>query len=463
MSRYLRNLRIHMVLISCLMLCGCGYTTAYEPAPEEGVVSIATLGMIPDFSYEYTEQTPHIITDRVGYAPTGKKVAYIKGEDLSKDYTIITSTGAEVVYQGKLKKVTPDGSEESLYLGDFSDFNKHGSFRIYQQDVGYSYIFNIDDVSYNSIYNEAYNTIIKAEYSDTEALIYTLGNLMATADIYPDAYSNEGFIKGGIELLLTQQHPRTGAVYGSLQDADTIALIEDELGRPKEATIDTEKLSSDNATIVFAGILAQYYSAHLEDEPELSVNALRAATKAYAHIESHPGSVDPVRKYYADTELYRATGGYKYKNAIALYDTSGENVTADPNGYNYSFLGDLAYLSTGYRTDYARCEQLMANYRDIAGSISISADRQHYYVQQDIEGMNGNEVLDNMMILGLVGYVLSGREYSGIEANYLHYIFGLNDGMVNYYNEPMGQDTIPLADDPVRLSKLVFILGSGTR
>ncbi len=448
------------ICLACFCISSCGTADVSEAPAAEQPVSIATLGFVPDFSYEYSEQIPHIITDRVGYSPTGKKVAYIKGNDLEKGYSIITSTGAETVYEGKLKKISEDGAKEGLYIGDFSDFSRHGSFRIYQENVGYSYIFNIDDVSYNSVFNEAYNTIVRSEYSDTEALIYTLGNLLVTAQIYPNAYCNNGFIKGGIELLMTQQNPRTGAVYAELQDADTLSLIEEEMNDPAAATVDTDSMTSVSATAAYAGLLAQFYTAYLQDDPELANVSLREAVRAYAYAEKNATEEDAERMIYAACELYKATGQYKYRNAIETYDALKSNRLRkkDTDPYNYDFLSDVAYLSTNFRTDYYRCETLMNKYSDAAGKISMSADRAHFYVQSDIDSMGKDDMLDNMMLLGLVGYVLSGREYSSIESNYLHYLFGLNRDMVNYYSEPIGEGETPLSLDAVRLSKLIFVL-----
>ena len=465
MSGYLHFLRTMGLCVLCLSLSGCATSqSATEPVAEEQPASIATLGYVPDCSYEYREQVPHIITDRVGYLPTGKKVAYIKGDDLNKDYRIVTSLGSETVYEGKLKKVSADDAAEGLYIGDFSDFNRHGSFRIYQQDVGYSYIFNIDEVSLNSIYNEAYHTIVSAEYSDTESLIYTLGNLMVTAQIYPNTYTNTGFIKGGVELLMTQQHTGSGAVYGELKDQATLDLIAREASLPPaEATVDTESMLSVSATEAYAGLLAQYYSQYAADDPETASEALRAAVKAYSYIEKSMAQTEDVSSafLYAACELYKATGQLKYRNAIALYDertaVSAQHDRTDR--YDYTFLSDVAYLSTSYKTDYARCESLMTGYSDIAGHISSSSDRAHFYVQADIKEIDGDKILDNMMALGLVGYVLSGREYSGIEANYLHYLFGLNEDMVNYYSESPKEGFVSLNSDAVRLSKLIFALG----
>lgn len=452
---------------AALLLQGCAPSAVQsaqtQPTPNESVptVDIATLGLSSDQTYEYVKQVPAIITDRIGYLPTSKKVIYIENPELTKEFSIIDADTDEVIYEGHLHKLDDKNTkpDSSYYIGDFSEFNTEGRYRVFQPDVGYSYEFNIAPNSYHAIYEESYKTITEAEYIQTSALIYTLSNLMLTHEIYQNADSNEAFITGGIELLLSQQHPRTGAVYQELQSADTLALIESELASPSTATIQTDTMVSLSATAELAGVLAQFYCDYFETEQATAVAALRAAGRAYNYIDRYRDSVPSDSLYFAASELYRATGQYRYKKTIADYDLIPvSNRTC--SDYNYTMLADVAYLSSGYKTEYLRCEELMAGYRDIASDISKSSSKQTFYVQEDIKDLSEDDILDNMMTLGLVSYVLSGREYASIQSNYLHYLFGLNAGKTNYYTNPM-EGSKPLNTDIIRLSKLIFILGNG--
>ncbi len=439
--------------------------TADMPAAEP-VADIATLGYEPVFTYDYSEQRPAIITDRIGYTPTGKKVIYIEGTDPARDYKIIDNATEEVVYEGKLHRITEADEkdtatpEKSIYIGDFTELTGEGTYRAFQEDVGYSYEFSIGRDNYHALYNEAYKTITEAEYIQTSALIYTLSNLMLTHEIYANAPAEDSFIRGGIEELLSQQHPRTGAVYQDLQNTETLSLIEEELSHPSTATIQTDSMISLSSTAELAGVLAQYYVNYFETDQALAVQSLRAAGKAYNYIDRFREGVKSDSYYFAASELYRATGQYRYRKAIADYDLIPEQ-SRTVSDYDYTMLADVAYLSSEYKTDYVRCEELMSRYRDRASAISGSSSKQTFYVQADIERISEDELLHNMMTLGLVSYILSGREYASVQSNYLHYMFGINKDMINYYTEPYTEGGQPLGKDIIRLSKLIFILGNG--
>lgn len=467
-SGKMRRLTVVALLVCLCMVTGCGVSelvTSYRQHEASApAADIATLGYVPQFDYEYTEQSSRVTIDKVGYLPSGKKVIYIEGTDLDRGFSLVDTDTDEAVYTGRLRKVSDSvsvGSDlKELYIGDFTEFNMTGSYRIYQADVGYSYEFDIDRNCHSELYDDIYKTIANAKYMQTGALVYTLANLMLTHEIYEESYTNDAFIKGGIEALLLQQHPRTGAVYKELQDEETLQTITEELRNPAAATINTDSMVSLAATAELAGVFAQYYYDYHETDRDTATEALRAAGKAYSYVERYRDGVNTDSMYYAACQLYRATGQYKYRNAIAYYDTIPER-SRNTSIYDYTMLADLAYLSTDYRTDYDRCETLMAKYRDLASDISLSVSRQNYYVQDNIESLTEDEILYNMMTLGFVSYILSGREYASIQSNYLHYLFGINPDMVDYYTQPLREGELPLCIDIVRLSKFIFILGNG--
>ena len=262
-SGKMRRLTVVALLVCLGMVTGCGVSelvTSYRQHEASApAADIATLGYVPQFDYESSRVT----IDKVGYLPSGKKVIYIEGTDLDRGFSLIDTDTDEAVYTGRLRKVSDSVSAGSdlkeLYIGDFTEFNMAGSYRIYQADVGYSYEFDIDRNCHSELYDDIYKTIANAKYMQTGALVYTLANLMLTHEIYEESYTNDAFIKGGIEALLLQQHPRTGAVYKELQDEETLQTITEELRNPAAATINTDSMVSLAATAELAGVFAQYY------------------------------------------------------------------------------------------------------------------------------------------------------------------------------------------------------------
>ncbi len=428
---------ISIVIIALLNGCGFDYTGAVS----EEEVYITKLNYTPDFNYIKVPQTPSLITDRLGYEPAGKKVVFLRTDNTDADYSIIDMSTNEVVYEGIMTKMDITGNESThLYTGDFSDFSTEGTYRILQEDVGYSYPFDIKKNIYKNLNMDIYNRVATAKYTKTSDLIYVLANLMMTKDIYSDSYINETFIRNSIERLLKSQDAGTGAVYDLL-------TVSEELDGEESLT----------STAEFAGVMAQFYQLHKEEPDELVLASLQAALRAYQYMDSYRDNVSADSYYYASAAMYRATGQIKYRNAIALYDQM-EHEAKQLSQYDFVMLADVAYLKSEYKVDYNRCEQIMTDYLNDMVRLSALTDKQHFYVQSNIDELSENDIICNMMKLGLVGYVVSGHEYASIQGNYIHYLLGVNGNKRDYMLEGMG-DT-PIGENILELSRLIFVLGS---
>ena len=97
---------------------------------------------------------------------------------------------------------------------------------------------------------------------------------------------------------------------------------------------------------------------------------------------------------------------------------------------------------------------------DRAQEISVNATKEHFYVHPDVAIMSDGDILDDMIILGVVNHVLSGQEYEGIERNYIHYLSGANPEAKDYLAKRM------LVPDPAEgvnitnVAKLLVIFGN---
>ena len=114
-------------------------------------------------------------------------------------------------------------------------------------------------------------------------------------------------------------------------------------------------------------------------------------------MEQYRGNTDTDAWYYAATELFRATGQYKYRNAIREYDAMEPGLKSR-TVQNYTAMADFTYLSTTYGTDYARCAMLLDGYMDKAQSISVSSTRDNFYVLPDIAAMADGEIIAFMEV-----------------------------------------------------------------
>lgn len=447
------------------MLVSCTQTDSNKNTEQSIPEDIDTLELQPDFSYEVIPQTPHIRIDKVGYLPDRKKTAFIVGKDLSLNFSVMNKRTKEVSFQGKLMKVgKADENGDNLYLGDFTKLAEDGTYEIYQPDVGNSYPFEINNSVYNNVSNSLYRIVRTYHYETVGKLSYVLGNIMLTKEIYPNSEDNYFYIKKQMALLIEQQNKKTGAVNLYINNngltGDTVMgeTLTNDTSIPEINTKETVSLTS---SAEFAGVMAQYYNNYKDYDKAFANQCLQAATKAYNYMEKYRDNTSTDSWYYAATQLYRVTGSYKYKAAIKEYDDfSMEKRTVSE--YDFTLLGDLAYLSTSYHTNLSRCQNLMNQYLQEAQEISYHSSKEHFYVQENIDIMSEDELLNKMMVLGVVNYVLSGREYAGIQENYIHYFFGVNDSLKNRLTEDFitTADTDPMKKNISKISELIFVLGN---
>lgn len=411
------------IFISGLVCSSCA--VAQEPAEPVSKVPLEqdTLEMEPDFSYVVPVQLPHVLIDRSGYQSGDKKVAFFYGKDLEETFEIRDERTEEVVYSGTLRQVKEtDG--RMLYTGMFTDFSVAGTYYIHQDQVGDSYSFSIGASIYNQKYKKLESTLLKEKFTMVSDQAYLLANYMFVDEMFSKTWTNMSYIRAKMEMLLYSQDTATGAFYSEIMEEPVDAGMND-------GTI------SLSTTAQMAGVLAQYVYLYRETEDPVFINkCLQASQKAYRYMEKYRDNTDTDTWYYAATQLYRLTRQYKYRNAIIEYDTLPVE-SRSSTMYGYTILADFAYLSTPYGTDYNRCELLLDYYLDKAQSISMQSSREHFYVLPDIDAMSDKDILDDMVILGIVNHVLSGQEYAGIQKNYIHYLSGTNKDRQDYLNARM--------------------------
>ena len=409
-----------LVCVSCAMNQGAAQPVSKVPAEQD------TLEMEPDFSYIVPLQVPHILVDQTGYQNRDKKVAFFYGKDLDETFEVRDDSTEEVVYSGTLRQLREkDG--QMLYTGMFTEFAESGTYYIHQKQVGDSYSFTIGTSIYNQKYKKRENILLKEKFTQVSEQAYLLANYMFIDEMFSKTWTNISYIRAKMEMLLYSQDSVSGAFYSEIV----------------EAPIDTENYDgtiSLSTTAQMAGVLAQYVYLYRETEDPVFINkCLQASQKAYRYMEKYRDNTDTDTWYYAATQLYRLTRQYKYRNAIIEYDTLPVGSRSSTT-YGYTILADFTYLSTPYGTDYNRCELLLDQYLDKARDISTKSTRENFYVHPDIASMSDKEILDDMMILGVVNHVLSGQEYAGVQKNYIHYLSGANPDGQNYLNTWMQKE-----------------------
>lgn len=414
--------------VSCAMPQEQAAPVSTVPAQQD------TLEMEPDFSYAVTPQKPHIFVDQTGYRSKDKKVAFFYGNEIEETFEIREKNTDLVVYSGVLNKAK-DGEGKTLYTGIFTVFSEEGDYYIHHKQLGDSYDFVINDDLYEEQYKNLENRLLKEKYTDVSNQAYLLANYMFIHEMEPDKWINESYIRAKLQTLLNSQDAKTGAFYKEVREEPVDTAATQTIG---QGTLpgggEQEGTVSLSTTAQMAGVFAQYVYLYRDTEDAVFINqCLLAAQKAYRYVEKYRDNTDTDAWYYAAAQLYRTTRQYKYRNAIAEYDTlSVESRSSTEQGY--TILADFAYLSTPYGTDYTRCATLLEEYMDKAQHISVCSSRENFYVLEEIVSMTDREILEDMFIMGVVNYVLSGQEYAGVQKNYIHYLSGVNMELKDYLN-----------------------------
>lgn len=444
------------LLIICSLICTACANTVEAEEPPQAVPMQDTLGMVPDFSYAVPEQIPNIFIDTAGYCRDDKKIAFFAGNELDSTFEVKTADTEETVYTGKLVEAA-DMDGRVLYVGNFSGLDEEGEYYIRQPQIGDSYEFEISDSVYEKEFVVLERLAREYTYTNVSDAAYTLTNMLFLQEMFGEDGVDSLYIKDTLSKLMYSQDAKSGAFYSEISEAPIEQLqtetVAEEFEELQEGTV------SLTTTAQMAGLLAKYSYLYKQTEPAFSLECLRASQKAYKYMEQHRGNTDTDTWYFAATELFRATGQYKYRNAIREYDALEESVI-NRSKQNYTILADFTYLSTSYGTDYNRCTTLLDGYMNRAQDISVKATKQHFYVHPDIVNMSDGDILDDMIILGIVNHVLSGQEYEGIERNYIHYLSGANPEAKDYLAKRM---LVPNPEEGVNITnvaKLLVIFGN---
>ena len=233
---------LSILLVLCI-LAGCSQPKSDMQGSMTGS-DRDTLGLVPDFSYEVEEQTPNILVNQIGYLTDNKKVAILQGNDLYDVFYVYDAYNDEKVFEGYLtsdnigvsqsddKSETMESNErKDIYLADFSQIKRTGTYYVYQKDLGYSYWFKIGDNIYDDV-EEIALTLLDTEDEDVSKICYQLTALLITKELYPmhllEAERLDKICKKKIELLLQAQDTVTGNVYANISDISKIKELDEQ-------------------------------------------------------------------------------------------------------------------------------------------------------------------------------------------------------------------------------------------
>lgn len=456
------------VLCIVCMLAGCSTLLQGQSTSKGNGEGTQTLGLTPDFSYEVKQQVPNILINQVGYPSQESKVAIMHGNDLQPEFWVYNAMSHKQEYKGSLQsgriemetteENAPEGEEKkNIYLADFSEMNKPGSYYLYHPDLGYSYTFRIAP----GIYDDIEKTVLYAienEENDTSLICYQLSALLITKELYPknvlEQERLDTLCKEKIERLLLAQDPVTGSIYDNISD---VYKIRDLDATQKQAYV------SLAATAEFAGTMAMYAYQMRDLDWETYYKCMTAAEAAYRTIQNSLDNVGYDAGYFAATGLYRLTGRAKYSQAINLYLTMKEEQKSYTE-YDFTLFADYNYLTLRYGANLNLSEMVMKKIMSQAEEISLLGGKNNYYVSTKRDDNDIDGKLRDMANLALVNYIITNHEYTTLQKNYLDYFLGRNPQNICYVD---GFGTLNAVDESKKInaknSGLFYLLLQSTK
>lgn len=385
-----------------------------------------SLGLTPDFSYVYEEQTPNILVNQIGYQPEAGKVAIFQGEELNSAYSVYDAATEEVVFSGILKeasltKNTKEEEKNLLYLADFTGLKQEGEYYLYHEDLGYSYTFVIKENLYEQLEEHLLKQLAE-ENRDTASLCYQLAGLLLTLELYSGQIDNHEevhqILQEKIELLGRAQDEATGSVYESVPEE-----VQESGQMAGRKTADQP--ISLAATAEYAGVMAMYAYYIQNTDREAAGRYQIMAEKAFSSIAGSLDNVSYDAGYFAVSQLYKKTLGASYAQAIGQYLGMKEEQKSY-TAYDFTLFGDYAYLTGKQGINLEWSKQLMNKVMKQAEEISLAAGRENYYVSSGREAYDIEGMLQDISVMALVNYVITNHEYSSLLENYLDYFLGRN-------------------------------------
>lgn len=399
----------------CMLLCACDSGDKTSAVMEE--TPIFSMG-VEMAEFEYAEQKPHLIVSRE-FSSTEQKVVYADCSMSGQQFSVIDGSTSQEVYTGVFYSLSD--STDTACVGDFSEVDASGDYRIWNENCGYSYEFTISDNAYRELYENAYTRLEDMECENIEDCCYRISYMMLSSEIYKDSYIDWVYIN-------KQRDELEKYVKSNYFDSEG-DIIEDDI-------------KDDSEKLVIAGTLAQFSSLYMDLDEEKALETANLAVSLYESCNDKENTED--RRYFALSYLYRATGNNEYRRILESTTwTEGELI----------FLADMGYIMSVNPNDYKKCTDMLNSYIEKAKEIAIKHNSRVYFTE-DTDNGRIKEELNELSLLGIADYALAGTEYKGIRRDFVRYIGGCNKEALD-----MITTSEDYRDDIKTMAKIIFVMG----
>ncbi len=328
-------------------------------------------------SKEAGEQVSHIGTDPAGYAMEDVKEALFWGEGLADTFWIVEADTGHRVYKGSLQPYENCSvSENSLWIGSFSDLTNAGDYYIETPVIGQSEIFSVKK---EPAYNGAALVKLWKEQLTQKPDAKSLFLMGITAELYPE--ENEALLQ-----TLT----------------DNAEALTRDMAEPGE---DPEPLSEQICMLAQIASLTQ-----TEQSEELTKNAkdgFETLQKLAGDGSEHEKALQA-----AAAGLFKLTGDRRYAESAEAFLTRQSSITEE------NFPALWFYLTAGSEVDTDLCDRLIRKLITRCSRITEQMEQEaipYALTDEDLE-----EKLFEVRLLSLGDYILVSKEYETAKNRRLH-------------------------------------------
>lgn len=394
-DRMKRNCSLIVGALFAMMMIGCQEPKAQEVKTsdqEQEYVVHYTKEDVVDYEKQANTSVVKVYVDRYGYALGDNKVAYFRGMNVHEQFDVVDISTKEIVFSGKIVILGEDPkTKEKIAYGDFSAHIVPGSYYIQTPFIGCSYTFTVQEDSLQKQISS-----IKEE----------------------DAFDEDGILAKVVTLkMLTKEFDGSEDI--EQFDNDQIKELIEQL-----------RDSKDQGEEAMAYRCAAFSLAHqlfLVTDTAYSNTCLEQAVKAkYDLIKLKPSDE---YLYLANAYLYKCSGNKTQQNEMKkLMMKLNRTKLAHEE---VVFYGDMAYLSTNFKTDDKLCNEILQYYFDEADLVLKEWDDFYSKTENSLEEVNWDQNYTNQMLLEAMKFsyierIAHNDSYCRMIQYYLHHLNGEN-------------------------------------
>lgn len=478
--------------IMAKLVFNCGIQDGDLPAHTIYLDNVS-LELVDDSKVDYNASKPYespIVLNQLGYRPNDKKIAVLRTNAGSGEFSVVDAQSKKAVYTGKVSEAISNSSAgETDYLLDFSDFKTNGTYCVTCGSADASYPFVISDNPYGNLLDESVRMLYlqrcgcsvqdtdfsHAACHTSKATIYgtndtidvnggwhdagdygryvvpgakTIADLLYAYEANPKLYGDSiGIPESGngvpdvldearyeLEWMLKMQ-ASSGGVYHKVSCANFPGYV--------MPTAETAQLIvtpvSTTATADFCASMALASEFYQAFDADFAKKCLSAAERAWSFLQQNPNLIfknpaDIVTGDYGDTsdrdERYWAAAQMYRATGDQTYLTALEGMTVQ-KGFDWTTVGDYGNLAILTMDGADKNSSVYQKAKNIivsqADSFVSKSAKSPYGVALTSYNWGSNMTVANAgMILGISYQLTNDTSYLTTAQAQLDYLLGRN-------------------------------------